>query len=311
MLDAGRLARAARTGGADDESLGFVLDGLTGRFPSSAVEHALARLGDQRLTRVNADRTITAVRRAAAASYEVSFEADTDLSERTLMPRAETESHGVEDARFVRFTGEDGSTTYLATYTAFDGRHVTSARIQTDDFRTFRMEPLTGGASTNKGMALFPRLVGGSYLALSRWDRENNALAFSDDGYHWADAVGIQSPRLRWDLVQLGNCGPPLETSEGWLVLTHGVGPFRRYSMGAILLDLEDPSRVVGVLPRRLLTPAPDERDGYVPNVVYSCGALVSGGFLLLPYGCSDASIRMAFVRVADVLTRMRPVTRA
>jgi predicted GH43/DUF377 family glycosyl hydrolase len=310
MLHAARVAHEARTTGADDESLRFVLDGLPEHFLAAAVENALEELGEQRLTRVNADRTITAIRRAADASYEVSFEADTDLSERTLMPGAEAESHGMEDARFVRFTEDDGGTTYLATYTAFDGAHVTSARIQTDDFRTFRMEPLTGRASANKGMALFPRRVGGRYLALSRWDRENNALAFSDDGYHWADVVGIQSPRLSWDLVQLGNCGPPLELPQGWLVLTHGVGPVRRYSMGAMLLDLDDPTRVLGVLPQRLLRPTLSERDGYVPNVVYSCGALVSGEFLLLPYGCSDASIRMAFVRVADVLDRLRPVPR-
>jgi predicted GH43/DUF377 family glycosyl hydrolase len=155
-------------------------------------------------------------------------------------------------------------------------------------------------------MALFPRRVGGRFLALSRWDRENNALAMSDDGYHWHDAVEIQNPSQPWDLIQVGNCGSPLETAEGWLVLTHGVGPMRAYSLGAILLDLNDPSQVLGCLTEPLLQPASDERDGYVPNVVYSCGSLQHGRTLLLPYGCSDASVRMALVDLPELLAHLR-----
>jgi predicted GH43/DUF377 family glycosyl hydrolase len=154
-------------------------------------------------------------------------------------------------------------------------------------------------------MALFPRRIGGRYLALSRWDRENNALATSDDGYHWHDAVEIHGPGRPWELIQVGNCGSPLETAEGWLVLTHGVGPMRGYSLGAILLDLDDPTQVRGRLPEPLLRPAPDERNGYVPNVVYSCGALPFGRYLLLPYGCSDTSIRMALVDLPELLARL------
>ena len=302
LIDRERLAHEATAAGADAESLRFVLADLPARFALAGLDDALERLRDQSLTRVHAEGTISSVRRAAEASYEVVFDADTDLSERTLLPGAAAESHGMEDARFVRFTDDDGTATYLATYTAFDGAHIAPARLQTDDFRTFRASPFTGRAAVNKGMALFPRPVGGRHLALSRWDRENNALAFSDDGYDWDDAVEIQAPSRPWDLIQLGNCGPPVETPAGWLVITHGVGPMRGYALGAALLDLDDPSRVLGVLPEPLLRPAPDERDGYVPNVVYTCGALQYQGSLLLPYGCSDASIRVAFVDLAALL---------
>lgn len=305
-IDRERIRCQAAEAGADGESLRFVLDGLPDRFGFEMLEQALEGLRHQQLTRVHAEHTIASVRRVADASYQVVFDARTDLSERTLLPWAVAESHGMEDARWVRFTEDDGRTTYLATYTAFDGSRVVPARLQTDDFRTFRVSPLTGNAAMNKGMALFPRRVGGRYLALSRWDRENNALAMSDDGYHWHDAVEIQSPSQPWDLIQIGNCGSPLETAEGWLVLTHGVGPMRAYSLGAILLDLNDPSQVLGCLTEPLLQPAADERDGYVPNVVYSCGILQHGQTLLLPYGCSDSSVRMALVDLPELLAHLR-----
>jgi predicted GH43/DUF377 family glycosyl hydrolase len=302
LIDRERLAHEATAQGADGESMRFVLADLPPRPTLADLDRALERLRDQSLTRVDADRTIASMRRAADASYAVTFDVDTDLSERILLPGSAAESHGMEDARFVRFTDDDGTATYLATYTAFDGTHITPARLHTDDFRTFRATPFTGRAAANKGMALFPRRVGGRHLALSRWDRENNALAASDDGYDWDDAVEIQAPSRPWDLIQLGNCGSPLETPAGWLVLTHGVGPMRGYALGAVLLDLDDPSRVLGTLTEPLLRPAPDERDGYVPNVVYTCGAVQHDGFLLLPYGCSDASIRVAFIDLPNLL---------
>lgn len=302
LLDRERLRTRAGAAGVDGESLRFVLSDLPAAFDPETLESALQRLHDQHLTRVHADQTITSVRQAAADSYEVEFDAETELSERTLMPWAPGERHGMEDARFVRFTDDDGGTTYLATYTAYDGTQVAPARLQSDDFRTFRAGPLTGPAATDKGLALFPRRVGGRYLALSRWDRENNAIAFSDDGYHWHDAVRIQGPRRPWELVQVGNCGSPVETAEGWLVLTHGVGPMREYSLGAMLLDLDDPTRVRGRLRTPLLQPTPDERAGYVPNVVYSCGALAYGTTLLLPYGCSDTTIGVALIDLPQLL---------
>lgn len=238
-------------------------------------------------------------------SYEVSFPADSQLSERALFPQVGTESNGVEDARFVRFTGDDGRASYLGTYTGFDGARIVSRRLDTDDFRTFRSSPLTGRAAMNKGMAIFPRRVGGRYTALSRWDRENNAIASSLDGFHWDDTSELQTPAEPWELIQLGNCGPPIETDAGWLVLTHGVGAMRAYALGAVLLDLEDPSQVLGRLTRPLLEPDASEREGYVPNVVYSCGSLVHNGVLLLPYGCSDSSIRVAVVDLSILMDRL------
>lgn len=304
-IDRDNLREQAAAAGADGESLHFVLSDLPATFGSGTLEPALDRLRDQHLTRVHAERTIASIRRVAGASYEVTFDAETDLSERVLLPGAPAESHGMEDARFVRFTEDDGTATYLATYTAYDGARVSPARLQSEDFRTFRASPLTGPAAADKGLALFPRRVGGLNLALSRWDRENNALAISDNGYHWRDAMKIQSPGRGWELIQIGNCGSPLETEEGWLVLTHGVGPMREYSLGAILLDLDDPSQVRGHLPEPLLRPDPDERDGYVPNVVYSCGALPHGRTLVVPYGCSDTSIRMALIDIPELLSRL------
>ena len=296
-----RLARQAAAMGADEESLMVAFDGLPEQPSADALEAGLQRLHDQRLTR-GADATIDLVRRAADSFYQVSYDADTELSERALLPGGGAESHGLEDARFVRFIDDDGSSTYLATYTAYDGSRVSSSRLQTDDFSTFRASPLTGRAAGNKGMALFPRRVGGRYLALSRWDRENNAIAVSPDGHHWPEAVEIQAPDRPWEVVQLGNCGSPIETDQGWLVLTHGVGLMRRYVLGAALLDLDDPRRVLGCLREPLLLPTEEERDGYVPNVVYSCGALQYGRTLLMPYGCSDATIRMALVDVPELL---------
>lgn len=215
------------------------------------------------------------------------------------------ETHGMEDARFVRFVDDDGTITYYATYTAFDGTHVAPQLLQTDDFRQFRVTQLTGPAAKNKGIALFPRRIGGQFVALSRWDRESNSLAFSADCRSWTAATTIQPPERSWELLQLGNCGAPIETSEGWLVLTHGVGPMRVYSIGAVLLDLDDPARMLGRLADPLMDPDDSERDGYVPNVLYSCGALLHGDSLVIPYGISDANIGMAVVDVNELLHRL------
>ena len=211
----------------------------------------------------------------------------------------------MEDARFVRFVDDDGTVTYYATYTAFDGVHVAPQLLETDDFRTFRITQLTGPAAKNKGMALFPRRIGGRYVALSRWDRESNALAFSTDCRSWAAATTLQSPEQPWELLQIGNCGSPIETPEGWLVLTHGVGPMRVYSIGAILLDLDDPARIRARLSAPLMVPDDSERDGYVPNVLYSCGALLHGDSLVIPYGISDATIGIAVVGLSELLDRL------
>ena len=196
--------------------------------------------------------------------------------------------------------------THYATYTAFDGSSIAPHLIKTDDFRTFSMRQLTGTAATNKGMALFPRRVGGMFWALCRWDRENLSVTRSEDGLHWQDPSSSNGLSTAWDLVQLGTCGSPLETPDGWLAITHGVGPARTYALGAMLLDLDDPSTVLAVLAEPLMAVRPSERDGYVPNVVYSCGALVRDDTILLPYGVADATVGFALIDLPGLLDRLR-----
>jgi predicted GH43/DUF377 family glycosyl hydrolase len=300
-----RLRQESLADGAEPETLDFVLSHLPEAVDVACLDTATEALRRQILTRRDIQVTIEAIRRRIMASYEVSFSATSPLSERTLFPAADPESHGMEDARLVRLVEDDGSSSYAATYTGFNGSRVVSRRLDTDDFRSFRSTPLTGIASENKGMAFFPRRVGGRYLALSRWDRENNAISSSADGHHWDEVTELQTPAQTWELTQLGNCGSPLETDVGWLVLTHGVGPMRAYALGALLLDLDDPTRVLGRLTAPLLRPRGDERDGYVPNVVYSCGALVHEQKLLLPYGCSDTSIRFGIADLPPLLERL------
>jgi predicted GH43/DUF377 family glycosyl hydrolase len=291
--------------GADVESASFLLGCLPRLFGADDLDRALAALSLQRVTRHGGTRTGELARRIAACSYEVEFAPASTIPERVLWPHGPSESHGIEDARFVRVTADDGTATYRATYTAFDGSQIEPQVIETSDFRTFRISQLAGPSARNKGMALFPRPVGGRQVALSRWDRENSAIAFSDDGRWWGDPQTLHAPSRPWELTQTGNCGSPVETEAGWLVLTHGVGPMREYAIGALLLDLDDPARVIGDLGEPLMRPDDDERDGYVPNVVYSCGALLHGDRLLLPYGASDASVRFAVVDVPALLDRM------
>ena len=287
------------------EDAAYVLETLPDPFTAGELDLALAALYDQLLSRHSADRTIEHLRWVASCNYQVRFPDDTQLSQRVLMPIAPTESHGMEDARFVRFTDDDGAVTYYATYTAFDGANVAPQLLKTSDFTTFRVSQLAGAAATNKGMALFPRRINGSYVALSRWDRENNAITTSSDGHTWDEPTTVQVPTQPWELIQLGNCGSPIETPAGWLVLTHGVGPMRSYAIGAVLLDLEDPTRLIARLTDPLLTPTEAEREGYVPNVAYSCGALVHNQRLIVPYGCADTSISIAVIDLPQLLDKL------
>lgn len=241
----------------------------------------------------------------ARSNHEVQFQPEQQLNERILFPATPSQRNGIEDARFVHFRNDDGAHIYYATFTAFDGRIVMPELVETSDFLNFRFITLNGPAAENKGMAIFPRKIGGRYAMLSRQDNENIYLMFSDNIHFWNERSVLLRPAFPWELVQLGNCGSPIETDAGWLVLSHGVGPMRQYSIGAFLLDRNDPTQVIGRLREPLLKPNQKEREGYVPNVVYTCGALVHNGELIVPYGLADHATGFATVPLAEVLAAM------
>lgn len=304
LLDA-KIFRHELSGVHATEATEHVLAGLGDRFTRADLDVRLDRLYRHHATWVHVPETLELIRGIADRAYTVEFGVDTELSERVLWPAMAAEAVGMEDARLVRFVDDDGSVTYHATYTAYSGSRISQQMLTTNDFRTFTTGPLVGGVAANKGLALFPRRVKGRFAALSRSDRESNSVAYTDDLSVWRTSEQCQRPSQAWETLQLGNCGPPLETEQGWLVLTHGVGPMRTYRIGAILLDLCDPARIIGRLHRPLVAPTRDEQDGYVPNVVYSCGALIHAGILVLPYGIGDAQIGIASVPVADLLAAM------
>ena len=235
---------------------------------------------------------------------EVIFEPHQDISERVIFPITGSQSHGIEDARFVEFY-DGGQTIFYATYTAYSGQAIRSELIETTDFLSFRMTPLRGTAARNKGMALFPRRLNGQYAMIGRQDNENLYLIFSDDLYTWNGGIPILKPQFSWEFVQIGNCGSPVELDEGWLLLTHGVGPVRKYSIGAALLDKNDPSKVIARSREPLVRPEPTERDGYVPNVVYTCGAIRHNEHILLPYAISDTFSNFATMKISALLEQM------
>jgi len=290
---------------ADDETAAFVLDRLDDPFDKAAFDAVIAGVDARLMRRRSARETIQRLELIAFNHYGVTFPPDSRIDERILAPFGPSESHGMEDARFTRLVDESGEATYCATYTAFDGRSVAPQLIETDDFRTFRICQLSGPAAKNKGMALFPRKVDGEYLSLSRYDRERSSITSSNDRYCWPDAVTLDTPLHPWELIQAGNCGPPIETDRGWLVFTHGVGALRTYGLGAFLLDLDDPRKLVGSTERPLLLADEDERDGYVPNVVYSCGGMRHGDCVILPYGYGDQRISFAVIDLPRLLEQL------
>ncbi len=241
----------------------------------------------------------------AQSNYEVHFAPDSRLSERVLFPVTPSQSNGIEDARFVRFQNDDGTHTYYATYTAYDGKLILPQFIETPDFLHFKFVTLNGAAVQNKGMALFPRKINGQYAMLGRQDYENIYVMFSDHLHFWQTTQLVLKPAFPWEFIQLGNCGSPIETKAGWLVLSHGVGPMRKYCIGAFLLDLQDPTKVLGRLREPLIQPNEHEREGYVPNVVYSCGSLLRGRQLIIPYAMSDYATTFATVALDEVLAAM------
>jgi predicted GH43/DUF377 family glycosyl hydrolase len=283
-----------------------VLDQLPDQFTMAQLQHALAT------ARAKADPGDPTVERAARgmillaeSNYQMRFPPGCQVSQQVLFPHTPSQRNGIEDARFVRFQDDDGTTTYYATYTAYDGRIILPQLLETPDFNQFKFITLNGPAVQNKGMALFPRRLQGRYAMLSRQDDENIFLMYSDHLHFWHQRKLLVAPQQPWELVKMGNCGSPIETEAGWLVLTHGVGPMRKYCLGALLLDLKDPSKVIARSPTPLLSPNALEREGYVPNVVYSCGALVHRGVLILPYAWSDSATSFATVPVADLLASL------
>lgn len=292
--------------GFENDWSSFVMETLGEAFTLQELEKSMDRAmrGKQPLPR-EVQRTMECVRWLAESNYEIHFDPAVAVSERIIFPVSSNESNGMEDARFVRFTEEDGSMLYYATYTAYNGRAILPQLLETTDFLHFRALTLNGRAVQNKGMALFPRRIDGRYAMISRQDDENLFLLFSDNPHFWSDPKLLQRPEHPWELVKIGNCGSPMETEAGWLVLTHGVGPMRKYCIGAMLLDLDDPSRVIGHLREPLLSAVGLEREGYVPNVVYTCGALLHRGRLILPYAVSDTVATIVTLDLPDLLAAL------
>ncbi|WP_148782098.1 glycoside hydrolase family 130 protein [Aquimarina intermedia] len=238
--------------------------------------------------------------------YNLKFTDHSDISERVIFPNSPSEIRGIEDARFVRFTEDDGSDNIYATYTAYNGHTVIPKLLSTCDFKNFKIRPMHGNSAQNKNFALFPKKINGKYAMLARVDGMNNYIMFSDRITLWNDAIKLQEPKFAWDLTQIGNCGSPIYTDEGWLILTHGVGSMRRYCIGASLLDLDDPTKQIGRLAQPLLSPIEEEREGYVPNVVYSCGGLIHNKHLILPYAVSDYSSSYATVELSELISELK-----
>ncbi|HID75407.1 MAG TPA: glycosidase [Planctomycetaceae bacterium] len=295
LLDIGLTAR----------TVDHVMDRLPESFTFGQLEEAMSEAqedGAETLRREDVGQSILWL---ARSNYQLELPRDAHASEIVLFPQSESESGGIEDLRMVRFVDDDGSVTYYGTYTAYDGYHILPQLMETKDLVHISVHTLNGAVAQNKGMALFPRRIGGHYVMCSRIDGENLYIMYSDMLHFWESAELLQAPRHPWELIQVGNCGSPLETPEGWLLLTHGVGPMRRYCIGAMLLQLDDPTKVIGSLDEPLIVPTEDEREGYVPNVVYSCGALIHGNYLYIPYGMSDWAAGMAIVRLDELLDRL------
>jgi len=292
--------------GARDRVTNHLLEGLDETFTFDELEAQIVKLRSTKFRLKDKHHAIDTVLWLARSNYEVIFRPEEQISERVIFPVSENESSGIEDARFVRFRDDDDSVIYYATYTAYNGFEILPQILETTDFLTFKMHTISGEAAQNKGMALFPRKINGKFAMLSRQDGVNNYIMFSDSLRFWNEAELLQGPTHPLEFVQVGNCGSPVETPEGWLALFHGVGPMRRYSIWAELLDLDDPSQVIGRLHEPLLTPDEHERDGYVPNVVYSCGSMIHGDVLIIPYGIADQRCRVATVSVSELLSRLK-----
>ena len=279
--------------------------GLGDEFSLAELEAQIKRVSSQYRYNAEYETIAGGLIGLAKSNYEIHFDEDQSLDERCIFPSSPNETNGIEDARFVQFTDDDGEVTYYATYTAYNGRVTFPQLLETKDFTHFSVSTLNGAEVSNKGMALFPRKINGKYAMISRQDGENIYLMYSDDLYFWQTKELILKPTYHWEYVQLGNCGSPIETEEGWLVLSHGVGPMRKYAIGAFLLDLNDPSKVIGRTKEPILSPDENEREGYVPNVVYSCGGLINERELIIPYAMADYASSFATVNVDELLAEL------
>jgi predicted GH43/DUF377 family glycosyl hydrolase len=292
---------------ACDEITTHILDQMPEDFTYNELKERIGALREKTVfSEKRQNETFEIMYWLANSNYEMNFRPDHRISERVIFPVSKNESGGIEDARFVQFFDDNGEVTYYATYTAYNGFNILPQLIETKDFIKFKVITLNGKAVKNKGMALFPRKIDGSYVMLSRQDGENNHIMFSDNIHFWQESKIIQEPTRPWEFIQIGNCGSPLETDKGWIVLTHGVGPMRQYCIGAMLLDLENPARVIARLDEPLLAPREEEREGYVPNVIYTCGAIFHNSDLVIPYGMSDITSGIATVGVSDLINCMR-----
>jgi predicted GH43/DUF377 family glycosyl hydrolase len=284
----------------------FVLEKLSDSFTYGELKRIVEETRKTPQLTANKILIINQMMWLAKSHYELEFSLDSAISERVIFPTSETERNGIEDARFVKFTGDNGEITYYATYTAYDGITILPKLLETNNFYHFKSLPIHGEIAQNKGMALFPRKIKGKYAMLCRIDGANNYIAYSDNINIWREVKLIQKPKFPWDLVQVGNCGSPVETEEGWLVITHGVGPMREYVLGASLYELDDPEKEIGRLKTPLLAPNAEEREGYVPNVVYSCGSIIHNGNLIIPYGISDYASSYASVNLNELLNELK-----
>ena len=302
----GLFAHKLEEAGVQNDFCRRVLEKLHDDFTLKQLHVVLSASGLTDITDATAIRAARGILSLAESNYEVNFAPDSQVSQRVLFPSAPSQSNGIEDARFVRFAKDDGSFTYYATYTAYDGKITVPQLLETPDFLHFKYRTLNGPAVENKGMALFPRKINGRYLMLSRQDDENILIMSSDNLYYWARPKILLAPAQPWEFLKLGNCGSPIETEAGWLVLSHGVGAMRRYCLGAFLLDLNDPTQVIGRLREPLLCPNEAEREGYVPNVIYTCGALLHGRQLIIPYAMSDSATSFATSLLDELLAAIR-----
>lgn len=295
---------------ADDDICTHVLNALPEEFSKAQLVSEIGRLHKHsHFTQNKQNKTFEIINWLSDSNYEVDFHSDHRISERVIFPVSKNESRGIEDARFVQFFDDNGEFTYYATYTAYNGVSILPQLIETKDFISFKITILNGKAAQNKGFALFPRKINGQFAMLSRQDGENNHIMFSKHLHFWRTSHIIQQPEYPWEFVQIGNCGSPIETEKGWIVLTHGVGPMREYCIGAMLLDLENPRKVIAQLEQPLLAPTEEEREGYVPNVVYSCGSIIHSNELVIPYAMSDINSGIATVSVNNLISSMRKVT--